>query len=213
MTSNRRCGRAVSAVALLVGLGGCISTGGMGGMGTPTPMMSQGATASGRPTMSGMYPSAGGHVNGADVMFVQMMLPHHAQAVTMSTTLLTKSGISAKSLNLARQIRAAQGPEITTMEGWLEDWGQKPMNSGSEGMSPGDGMATGAELKAFDEADGVAVERLYLTLMTAHHAGAITMASTEIQNGQNPDAVELAKNIVVSQQKEIITMKTLLGER
>ena len=54
-----------------------------------------------------------------DVTFVQMMLPHHEQAVAMSDTLLQKSGVDAEVTALAQQVKAAQQPEIDTMKSWL----------------------------------------------------------------------------------------------
>ncbi|MGD9517654.1 DUF305 domain-containing protein, partial [Mycolicibacterium sp.] len=43
-----------------------------------------------------------------------------------------------------------------------------------------------------------------------HHDGAITMAENEIENGQSPDVVELAKTIASSQRTEIDTMNQIL---
>ncbi len=146
-------------------------------------------------------------------MFVQMMMPHHQQAVAMSDTLLKKTGISTETTALAKEIKAAQQPEITTMQGWLKAWGQD-MASGMGGMNHGgtdDGMATDAGMKTFDQADGAAAEKIYLEMMTKHHQGAITMAQAEIKDGKNADAVALANTIVTSQQQEITTMTKLLA--
>ena len=48
-------------------------------------------------------------------------------------------------------------------------------------------------------------------MMIAHHTGAIEMANTEIVDGSNPDAQEMARTIVSTQQQEIETMQRLLG--
>ncbi|MDJ0471987.1 DUF305 domain-containing protein, partial [Rhodococcoides fascians] len=48
-------------------------------------------------------------------------------------------------------------------------------------------------------------------MMIAHHTGAIEMANTEIADGSNPDALEMARTIVATQQQEIDTMQRLLG--
>lgn len=76
----------------------------------------------------------------------------------------------------------------------------------------GGGMATDADLKQFDQAQGSDAEKMYLEMMTKHHQGAIAMAKTEISDGKNPDAVDLANSIVSSQQAEIDTMKKLLAQ-
>ncbi len=203
------------ALGTTLGLAGCGSNdaGGMGGMNpgsSASPQMSQmpSQMASANPSESTVE-----QFNTADVTFAQMMIPHHQQAVAMSDTLVKKTGISAETTTLAKQIEAAQRPEITTMQGWLKAWGQD-MGGGMGGMNHGgtdDGMASDAEMKKFDQADGAAAEKMYLEMMTKHHQGAITMAQAEIKDGKNADAVALATNVVSSQQQEISTMRKLLA--
>ncbi|MDJ0358243.1 DUF305 domain-containing protein [Paenarthrobacter sp. PH39-S1] len=69
-------------------------------------------------------PANGGKRSAADTMFAQMMMPHHAQAVEMSTIMLAKTGLDAKITTRAKNIKAAQGPEIVKMTGWLTPWGE-----------------------------------------------------------------------------------------
>lgn len=194
-----KAGMAGLTLAATVGLAGC--GGGMGNMpmGSSTPAPSASSTSSS---------STSADFNDADVTFTQMMIPHHTQAVAMSDTILKKSGVNAEVTALAQQIKDAQQPEITTMTGFLKTWG-KDMG-GMGGMDMGDGMATDAELKQLDQADGATAQKMYLEMMTKHHQGAIKMAQTEITNGKNPDAVQLAKDIVTAQQKEITTIKQIL---
>ncbi len=174
--------------------------------------------------------------NQADMMFAHMMIPHHRQAIEMSDMVLAKQGIDPRVIDLAKQIKAAQGPEIDTMQGWLNQWGMSgmpgmpnmpgapsdhggmhgsgtmtmPMPSGS--MMPGmDGMMSPADMQALQTAQGVEASKLYLTQMIKHHQGAISMAQNEIKDGQSADAVALAKSIATSQQKEIDTMNQILS--
>jgi len=202
------------ALGVTLGLAGCGSsndTGGMGGMdhSSASPPMSQMPSSS--TSSSGASASTAEQFNDADVMFVQGMIPHHKQAVEMSEMLAKKSGVGAETTALAEQIKAAQGPEITTMEGWLKAWG-KSVDGGMGGMDHdmGGGMATDAEMKEFEQADGAAAEKMFLEMMTAHHQGAIMMAQAEVKNGKNADTITMAKNIATSQQSEIATMKKLL---
>ena len=171
--------------------------------------------------------NAGAH-NDADVMFAQHMIPHHQQAIEMSDMVLGKQGIDPRVTELANQIKAAQGPEIQQMQGWLTQWGNPPMPSMSAGNMPGHdmpgmsgmpsmsgapgmaGMMSEADMAALQNAQGVEASKLFLTQMIAHHEGAITMAQNEIKDGRYPAAVELAKAIVSAQQKEIDTMKGML---
>jgi len=68
-----------------------------------------------------------------------------------------------------------------------------------------------AQMDALKNAQGVDAGKLFLTGMIKHHQGALTMAQNEIANGQFPDAIAMAKSILVSQQKEIDTMKQILA--
>jgi len=169
--------------------------------------------------------------NDADVMFAQMMIPHHSQAIEMSDMLLAKEGIPEEVTALAEQIKAAQGPEITQLESWLEQWGEptempetgnNDMPGMDEGMDEGmdgmegmegmemEGMMSEEDMQALSDAQGTDAARLFLEQMIAHHEGAVDMAQTEIEDGQFPDAVEMARTIVDTQQQEIDTMRQLL---
>jgi uncharacterized protein (DUF305 family) len=145
----------------------------------------------------------------ADVMFVQMMIPHHQQAIQMADTILGKQGIPQSVLDLATKIKAAQGPEITTMQGWLTAWGQ-PTSSATDGMGMGSGMMSDTDMQALDAATGTAAAKLFLTQMIAHHQGAITMARDELANGTDVNAKALAQQIIDTQTAEIATMQSLL---
>jgi uncharacterized protein (DUF305 family) len=151
--------------------------------------------------------------NDADVMFVQHMIPHHTQAIEMSDTLLAKQGVDPKVTELANQIKAAQGPEIQQMQGWLTQWGtpSMPPMSGHGDMPAMSGMMSEQDVTALKDAQGVDATKLFLTQMIAHHEGAITMAQSEIKDGQYPPAVEMAHAIVTSQQQEIDTMRGMLA--
>jgi uncharacterized protein (DUF305 family) len=161
---------------------------------------------------SATTPAPAAH-NDADVTFAQHMIPHHTQAVEMSDTLLTKQGIDPRVTALANQIKAAQGPEIQQMQGWLTQWGapSKPPMSGNGDMPGMSGMMSEQDMTALKDAQGADATKLYLTQMIAHHQGAITMAQGEIKDGQYPPAVEMAHAIVTSQQQEIDTMNGMLA--
>lgn len=159
--------------------------------------------------------------NDADVMFAQMMIPHHRQAVEMSEIMLAKDSISPEVRDLATQIRDAQAPEIETMTGWLESWGEPvEPEGGMEGHDMGNmggsgemqGMMTEDQLAELEAAEGDEAARMFLESMTAHHNGAVDMAQEEIENGQYPDAIALAETIVETQQAEIAEMEALLAE-
>lgn len=85
-----------------------------------------------------------------------------------------------------------------------------PGMPGMGNMSGMEGMMSPADMQALQNAQGVEASKLFLTQMIQHHQGAITMAQNEIDNGQYPEAVALAKSIVSSQQREIDTMNEIL---
>lgn len=159
----------------------------------------------------------------ADVMFSQHMIPHHQQAIEMSDMLLAKQGIDPRVTELADQIKAAQGPEIEQMRGWLQQWGVPVMpempgmpdghgDMGGHGAMPGmAGMMSDEDMTALQNAEGVEATKLFLTQMIEHHEGAITMAQNEIDDGQYPATIQLSHSIIETQQREIDTMRQILA--
>ncbi|WP_431246409.1 DUF305 domain-containing protein [Leifsonia xyli] len=144
--------------------------------------------------------------NDADVSFTQNMVMHHQQAIEMSDMVLAKTGVDAKVTELAQKIKAAQQPEIDTMNGWLNSWNV------SMGMSHDmGGMMSESDMSDLKDASGADASKLFLTQMIQHHQGAIEMANEEVKTGKNTDAVALAKKIVTDQTAEIATMKDLLS--
>jgi len=166
-------------------------------------------------TIGGDAASEPSDENMADVMFVQMMIPHHEQAIEMSEIILATEGVDAEVTSLAEQIRDAQGPEIDLMERWLDDWGL-PSMGGMNGMDHGgsgsmDGMLSDRQMAELNAADGATGSRLFLELMIEHHVGAIEMADDVIDDGRSADVRELAQQIMTSQTVEIETMRELLA--
>lgn len=151
--------------------------------------------------------------NDADVMFAQMMIPHHEQAVEMSDDLLAKDGIDAGIVDLATGIKAAQEPEITQLKGWLTEWGAEDDSmSGMTGMGDdSEGMMSEDDMMALHDATGTDAGRLFLQQMTVHHEGAVAMAQIEIDTGENAEARALAENILATQTAEIAVMTELLA--
>lgn len=192
-----------SLFALALALAGCGS--GSGASTEASPGHSSMGMDHGSPSPSSE--TAGDH-NAADATFAQMMIPHHQQAVQMSETILGKDGIDAPVVELATKIKAAQGPEIETMTGWLQSW-DEPMESGSMDHSM-EGMMSEDDLAALQQAEGDGAAKLFLSQMIAHHNGALQMAQMEVAEGANPEAVALAEKIIEDQEAEIKTMGEML---
>ncbi|SDH21864.1 DUF305 domain-containing protein [Microbacterium pygmaeum] len=199
----RTAATAALALATALTLAGCAgNTADSGSM----PGMDHGSSSSASPSV------VMAEFNDADVMFAQMMIPHHQQAVEMADMILAKDGIDAGVITLAEQIKAAQQPEIEQLQGWLDEWGADSDMGGMGGMDHGDGMMSDEDMKTLDAATGTEASRLFLEEMTMHHEGAITMAQNEVDNGQNTDAIGMAQTIIDTQTAEIATMQELLGQ-
>lgn len=160
-----------------------------------------------RSTGGASTPATAGH-NGQDVMFAQMMIPHHQQAIVMARQAARKAA-SPRVRELAVRIEKAQQPEIDEMTGWLKEWGA-PMPSPG-GMHNGEGMMSEQEMRRLGTLSGKSFDTAFLQMMIRHHQGAIAMARDEQAHGDNPDAKALAASIITSQSAEITTMRQLLA--
>lgn len=153
--------------------------------------------------------------NQADVEFAQQMIGHHQQALTM-VDMAKRRAPSPEFADLLADLEAAQAPEIDTMTGWLESWGEDVpdnmagMDHGS--MSPGamSGMVTQQDLDKLDKAGARAFEDMWLQMMIGHHQSAVDLAKKEVAEGKYPDAIDLAESIATSQTEEIERMKAML---
>ena len=143
--------------------------------------------------------------SGADIMFAQMMIPHHEQALLMSELARTRSE-NSEVKKLAEQIFAAQSPEIAQMKTWLDKTGSGLSMGHDMGMN---GMLSDEEIQKLKDAKGKAFDRLFLEGMINHHEGAIHMAEMIIDS-DNEEVKKLGLSIQSSQQKEIELMKELL---
>ncbi|MFB6848956.1 DUF305 domain-containing protein [Streptomyces sp. NPDC056373] len=146
--------------------------------------------------------------NSADVSYVRMMIEHHAQALVM-TELAPGRAESKDVKRIAERIAAGQKPEIEAMKGWLKSYG-KPLKAERHEHTAMPGMATQAQLKKLRAADGQAFDHLFLTLMTTHHQGAITMATDVKGQGNNIRVEEMADEVIAQQTSEITRMRNML---
>jgi uncharacterized protein (DUF305 family) len=204
-----------------------------GSTGTPSAMMTS-PMMSGQASAMMTAPTASADHNAADLTFAQQMIVHHQGAVEMAD-LAPSRAANQQLKDLAVRIKAAQGPEIEQMTGWLALWGSAMSTStaasttdddaggmdhgGISGMGTSGGMSTGmampgmmsdTQMQELADATGADFDRLFLQLMIVHHQGAIEMADAEIAEGSNPAALALAESIETSQTAEITEMQQLL---
>jgi uncharacterized protein (DUF305 family) len=143
---------------------------------------------------------------GADIMFLQMMIPHHQQAVDISN-LAMKTSKDSELLALAKKIAADQAAEIIQMKAWLNDAGAgRDMGHSMDGMG---GMLNDAELSALNAETGTKFDILWLKGMTGHHDGAIHM-TTMIRDASNPDIKAFGEKVIADQTAQIDQMKAMI---
>jgi len=150
---------------------------------------------------------ASGDLSSDDIMFLQMMIPHHQQAIDMSDLALTKSSDS-ELLALAKDIRDEQGAEIVKMKAWLDgaNAGMDPGHSMGHDMG---GMLGDSELAALKAATGKSFDLLWLKGMTGHHDGAIDMAAM-IEDAENAEIKSFGQAIVTAQSAQNKAMAAMI---
>jgi uncharacterized protein (DUF305 family) len=159
----------------------------------------------------------------ADVLFMQQMMQHHAQALTMSALVPSRSQ-RGDVRSLAERIAISQRDEIAMMRRWLERRGEEvptlAMDHQSHGagdhtahMASMPGMLTTAQLAQLGAATGPAFDRLFLTMMIQHHEGALVMVAALTASpgaGQETELFRLTSDIDAGQRAEIRRMRAML---
>lgn len=168
-------------------------------------------------TGSAALPSRTGSPTAADVEFMQDMIVHHAQAIVM-VSLVRDHLTDPQVRSLASRISDEQRPEIDAMAKWLKAKGQsvppqatKPeFGSGSHQHGDMPGMATEAQLRELKAARGTAADRLWLTLMAAHHQRALAMVVDQHAAGTDDVVTQLGDEVHVTQSVQIGYMREML---
>jgi uncharacterized protein (DUF305 family) len=151
----------------------------------------------------------------ADVEFVQMMIPHHEQALDMTALVPSRTERDDLPL-LAERIEVSQTDEIAQMRRWLDGRGQAATSHDHHGdgqLMPG--MLTPEEMSQLSDARGAEFDELFLQYMIRHHEGAVVMVEELLaagEGGQEPQVFQLAQHIDADQRVEISRMKQLLTE-
>ena len=155
----------------------------------------------------GSSSSTNPNYTGADIMFLQMMIPHHQQAIDISN-LAMKASQDAELIELAKIIARDQAAEIKQMKAWLADAGaSEDMGHSMDGMG---GLLNDDELAALSAATGKEFDVLWLKGMTEHHDGAIHMTQM-IEDAENADIKAFGTKVIKDQSEQIAQMKKMLA--
>ncbi|MEA1072294.1 DUF305 domain-containing protein [Sphingomonas sp. LY160] len=156
----------------------------------------------------------------ADISFMQMMIIHHNQAVEMATLARPRTS-RPEVLAVAGRINAAQKDEVTFMRDWLRERGAGvlPASMASHAAMGHSvmghtmkGMATPQQMAALAAAKGTEFDRQFLTLMIAHHRGAVDMVSELLRQpgaAYDPVLYQFITDVSNEQSAEIKRMETL----
>ncbi|BCB90341.1 DUF305 domain-containing protein [Phytohabitans suffuscus] len=167
------------------------------------------------PATVGTPGAPGGGLNNTDVMFLQMILPHHRQGVELAGLGHTKGG-RAELVQLAAAIEATQRDETELMAGILADSGAPPTapaaTAGQDPHAAHGGLPGTSEqqVAALRAATGTEFERRFLNTMMAHQGDAIQLAKMELASGADRRLVDLAGRIELSRTAQIEQMQKLL---
>lgn len=152
----------------------------------------------------------------AEVAFMQGMIMHHAQAITMSAMVRTRT-TRPELLLLAERIDVSQQDELATMRRWLDDHHASAMSPDMPGMHDAQampGMLSTAQLAQLADARDAVFDRLFLRCMIQHHEGALQMVADlrRVPGAvQAPMLFQFVNDIDTDQRAEIRRMQTLLA--
>lgn len=167
--------------------------------------------------------------NPADAAFMQGMIEHHAQAVTMSALVATRTTHPQLQL-LAERIAVSQQDEIAIMRRWLEERrlpvpaaatpGTVPSAHdvhamhGAPGAHTMPGMLSPAQMDSLVAASRAEFDRLFLRYMIQHHEGALVMVAQLLaapNAARDPMIFQFASDVDTDQRAEIRRMRALLA--
>ena len=119
-----------------------------------------------------------------DVIFMRDMVYHHDQAVQMAELVKDRTNLP-ELVAVAGRINASQADEIAFMQNWLRDRGESvpdaSMHRGMDMKGTMAGMASPADMARLATLKGTDFDRLFLTLMIAHHDGALKMVDALVK--------------------------------
>lgn len=212
----------VGLVSIFLAVQACAGTSGS----RPEPVASPAGDAADLAELEALYraraDSARMRYTQADVSFMQGMIAHHTQALVMSRLAPERAGSAALRTLAARTINA-QNDEIATMVAWLRERGETVpridvMGTHMSVRGVGDvasmpGILSDAQMRELEAARGEDFDRLFLTYMIQHHAGAVTMVHDLFgtDGAALDEAVfKIASDIQADQTTEINRMQSML---
>jgi uncharacterized protein (DUF305 family) len=154
-----------------------------------------------------------GSFNDTDVMFLQMLIPHHEQGVQLAE-LAAELATRPEVRDFAAAVEVTQRDELEDVQAWLDDWGQPtaadPDPNAHHGHGDGLHAPDPAVVTALAETKPDLFDMTFLNLLTGHQHGAVELARMELKSGKHQSAVDLADRIVQSRTAQVKQMAALL---
>jgi uncharacterized protein (DUF305 family) len=143
--------------------------------------------------------------NTIDAHFIEQMIPHHQDAITMAKLAQTKA-TRPEVKQLANSIISSQTKEIEQMRAWYKAWFGKdvPAHMQMDMMGDETDMEQLSQSEDFDKA--------FVEAMIPHHEMAVMMAGMLQSGTERPEMKQLATDITNAQTKEITQMNAWLTE-
>ncbi|WP_371934110.1 DUF305 domain-containing protein [Chroococcidiopsis sp. CCNUC1] len=149
-----------------------------------------------------------------DRHFIEMMIPHHEDAVEMAKLALSRAK-RPEIKKLASNIIKDQNREIEQMQTWYKQWygtevpaapmaGMGMMGRG-QGMM-GTSMRPGMEMHLDTLKDASDFDRAFIREMIPHHQMAVMMSRMVVNSGTQPELRNLAQSMIKTQTAEIEQM-------
>jgi uncharacterized protein (DUF305 family) len=158
-------------------------------------------------------------VGSMDRHFIEQMIPHHEDAITMAQIALDKAK-RPEIRSLAEAIIKAQTEENTQMKAWYQEWygqvvPQGDTQMGMHGMMGQNGMHMGmmgneTDMESLENAADFDGE--FIRQMIPHHQMAIMMASMLEAGTTRDEMKQLAQSIIEAQTQEINQMRSWYNE-
>lgn len=152
-----------------------------------------------------------------DRHFIEQMIPHHEDAITMAKLAQTKAQ-RPEIKSLAQSIINSQSAEISQMKDWYKSWFGEEVPQGAQvmgghGMGQGNGMVNMHMGMMGNESDMTRLEnaedfdKAFIEEMIPHHQMAVMMAAMLERGTNRTEMKKLAKDISEAQTKEINDMR------
>lgn len=148
--------------------------------------------------------------NSIDQTFIEQMIPHHQNAISMADIALQKAQ-HQEIKTLSTDIKRSQSAEITKMKNWYKDWYGSAVpqdddnNVSGTGMMRGGMMGNNTDTSTLENSSNF--DKSFIDEMIPHHQMAVMMANMLLRSTSRPEMKQLARNIISAQTKEINEMR------